>query len=262
VPSLKTLRILLAEDSLVNQKLAVALLRKHGHDVVVADDGRQAVSVVKEQQLDLILMDVQMPEMDGYEATAAIREYERKQGRHTPIIALTAHAMTGDRERCLQAGMDEYVTKPIRSEQLFDTIELVLTHYELVGLADDGENVSPITTIDWQYALGAFGNDRHRLSTFVEAVVETLPELLESVEQTIRRGDGPGLQTSARTLRETIRYLGVDDLARAAFALERMGRDDRVQEARGLFGVFQRRIERIQEGCADYLREQSSGKGG
>jgi hypothetical protein len=127
-------------------------------------------------------------------------------------------------------------------------------------LADDGENVSPITTIDWQFALSAFGSDRHRLNTFVEAVVETLPELLVSVEQTIRSGDGPGLQTSARTLRETIRYLGVDDLARAAFALERMGRDDRVQEARGLFGVFQRRIERIREGCADYLREQSSGK--
>jgi PAS domain S-box-containing protein len=258
--SLRTLRILLAEDSLVNQKLAVALLRKHGHDVVVADDGRQALSAAKKQEFDLILMDVQMPEMDGYEATAAIRKYERKQGVHTPIVALTAHAMTGDRERCLEAGMDEYVTKPIRSEQLFDTIELVLTQYELVGLADDEENVPPITTIDWQLALRAFGNDRLRLNTFVEAMVETLPELLESVEQTIRSGDGPGLQISARTLRETIRYLGVDDIARAAFALERMGRDDRVREAQELFAVFNRRIEQIQEGCAGYLREQASDK--
>jgi HPt (histidine-containing phosphotransfer) domain-containing protein len=156
--------------------------------------------------------------------------------------------------------MDEYVTKPIRSEQLFDTIELVLTHYELVGLADDGENVSPITTIDWQLALRILGSDRHRLNTFVEAMVETLPDLLESVDQAIRNDDGPGLQISARTLRETIRYLGVDDLARAAFALERMGRDDRVREAQELYAVFKRRIEQIQEGCAEYLREQASDK--
>ncbi len=256
---LRTLRILLAEDSLVNQKLAVALLRKHGHDVVIADDGRKAVLAVKEQHFDLILMDVQMPEMDGYEATAAIRKYERTLKSRTPIIALTAHAMTGDRERCLEAGMDEYVTKPIRSEQLFDTIEFVLAQHELVRSVDDGE-ITPAMTIDWQRALHALDNDPHRLNTLAEALVETLPELIEAVEQAVRSDDGPGLQVAARTLRETIRYLGVDVIARSAFALERMGRDDRVQEAQGLFRVFKPRIERIQEDCADYLGSRSSGE--
>ena len=120
------LHILLAEDSLVNQKLTVALLRKRGHKVVIANNGKEAVSAAREQQFDLILMDIQMPEMDGYDATAAIRAHEHTRGCHTPIIALTAHAMTGDRERCLQAGMDEYITKPVRAEQLFDTMALVL----------------------------------------------------------------------------------------------------------------------------------------
>lgn len=119
-------RVLLAEDSLVNQKLAVGLLEKHGHQVTVANHGREAVAALESQDFDLVLMDVQMPEMDGYEATAAIRARERETGRHTPIIAMTAHAMKGDRERCLEAGMDAYVAKPIRAQQVFETIAQVL----------------------------------------------------------------------------------------------------------------------------------------
>jgi len=122
----RSLRVLLAEDSLVNQKLAVGLLEKHGHQVTLANHGREAVAAWESQDFDLVLMDVQMPEMDGYEATEAIRTRERETGRHTPIIAMTAHAMKGDRERCLAAGMDGYVAKPIRAQQIFDAIEQVL----------------------------------------------------------------------------------------------------------------------------------------
>ncbi len=122
----RSLRVLLAEDSLVNQKLAVGLLEKHGHQVTLANHGREAVAAWESQAFDLVLMDVQMPEMDGYEATEAIRTRERETGRHTPIIAMTAHAMKGDRERCLAAGMDGYVAKPIRAQQIFDAIEQVL----------------------------------------------------------------------------------------------------------------------------------------
>jgi len=120
------LQILLAEDSFVNQKLAVGLLEKYGHTVVVANHGREAIAAVQSREFDLILMDVEMPEMDGFEATAAIRAWENETGTHIPIVAMTAHAMKGDRERRLEAGMDDYVAKPIRAKQLFDTIETVL----------------------------------------------------------------------------------------------------------------------------------------
>jgi two-component system sensor histidine kinase/response regulator len=116
------------EDSLVNQKLAVALLQKHGHQVRLANDGREALAALESHSFDLVLMDVQMPEMDGYEATARIRTRERQTGRHIPIVAMTAHAMKGDRESCLAAGMDAYVAKPIRTQQVFEAISAALHH--------------------------------------------------------------------------------------------------------------------------------------
>ena len=114
----RTFRILVAEDNPTNQKLVLLLLEGRGHRVTMVNDGRQAVSKATERVYDLILMDVQMPEMGGFEATAAIRRHERDAGGHTPIVAMTAHAMAGDRERCLAAGMDAYVSKPLRAEEL------------------------------------------------------------------------------------------------------------------------------------------------
>jgi two-component system sensor histidine kinase/response regulator len=122
-----SLRVLLAEDNPVNQRLAVRLLEKRGHSVVVAGNGREALEALEKQSFDLVFMDVQMPEMDGLEATAAIREKEKGSGVHRPIIALTAHAMKGDRERCLASGMDGYLTKPIRPQELDEILEQNLT---------------------------------------------------------------------------------------------------------------------------------------
>jgi CheY-like chemotaxis protein len=120
------LRILLAEDNMVNQKLMIRILEKRGHTVVVVKTGKEAVAIWKRQPFDVILMDVQMPEMDGFEATSIIREAERiSSGGHTPIIALTAHAMAGDRQRCLTAGMDGYISKPIQVHNLFEVIASV-----------------------------------------------------------------------------------------------------------------------------------------
>ena len=119
-----SLRILLAEDNLVNQRLATRLLEKRGHIVAVAANGREAVTAFEKESFDLVLMDLQMPEMDGFEATAAIREKEKVTGYHLPIVALTAHAMKGDREKCLEGGMDGYLTKPIRAQELDDLLEI------------------------------------------------------------------------------------------------------------------------------------------
>jgi hypothetical protein len=125
LPAIPPLRILLAEDNIVNQTLAVRLLEKRGHAVTVAANGRDALAAFDRAPFDLVLMDVQMPEMDGFEATAAIRERERVTATHVPIIAMTAHAMKGDEERCLAAGMDGYLSKPIRSQQLYETLASV-----------------------------------------------------------------------------------------------------------------------------------------
>ncbi len=122
-----TLRILVAEDNLVNQMVASKLLRKKGHTVMIANNGREVLCILKKESFDLILMDVQMPEMDGFEATLAIRDEETRTGGHLPIVAVTAHAMEAYKTRCLQAGMDRYLSKPLEVKQLFETIDSVMS---------------------------------------------------------------------------------------------------------------------------------------
>jgi CheY-like chemotaxis protein len=122
-PFTTQLRILLAEDNPVNRTVAVRLLEKFGHRVTVAHNGRQALDAIAAETFDVVLMDVQMPEMDGFEAATIIRQHERARGGHLPLIALTAHAMKGDEERCFAAGMDAYVSKPIDAAQLVGTIQ-------------------------------------------------------------------------------------------------------------------------------------------
>jgi CheY-like chemotaxis protein len=120
------LRILVAEDNVVNQKLAVRMLEKIGHTVVLAANGKQALETWQHEHFDLIFMDVQMPEMDGFEATSEIRKIEKATGHRIPIIAMTAHAMLGDRDRCLAAGMDYYISKPVNRDELAKTIKCAM----------------------------------------------------------------------------------------------------------------------------------------
>jgi CheY-like chemotaxis protein len=123
---------LLAEDNLINQKVATRLLEKQGHKVTVANNGREVLEALGRDKFDLILMDVQMPLMDGFEATGAIRQEEKETGSHIPIVAMTAHAMKGDRERCLEVGMDDYVSKPLKPDDLFKTIEHAINKYKKI----------------------------------------------------------------------------------------------------------------------------------
>jgi two-component system, sensor histidine kinase and response regulator len=165
----RPLHVLLAEDNLVNQKLASALLTREGHQVTMATNGREAIEAWEKGTFDLILMDVQMPEIDGLEAVRRIRDRERSTGSHIPIIAMTAHAMTGDRERCLAAGMDEYVSKPIRIKQLAEKMAVVLPTSELMTTprshVDDPQASEAVVStpirdeelINWNEALGGSG---------------------------------------------------------------------------------------------------------
>jgi len=125
-PQASRVRVLLVEDNAVNQMVAQAMLVRRGFHVVVAGNGRDGVEIFQRERFDLVLMDIQMPEMDGFEALAAIRGLEEGTGRRTPVVALTAHALKEDRERCLAAGMDDYLSKPIEASRLFEIIRGVL----------------------------------------------------------------------------------------------------------------------------------------
>ena len=204
---LRPLHILLAEDSFVNQKLVVTLLEREGHAVTVVGNGRAALAALAAESFDLVLMDVQMPEMDGLEATAAIRVRERQTGGHMPIVAMTAHALKGDRERCLEAGMDEYISKPIHVRQLLETIERAVggpAAPETPAEAPAAES----ETMDWNEVLKAARGDRKLLGTIVAAALDELPRLLAAIREAIAAGDATGLRLSAHTLKGSVQYFG------------------------------------------------------
>ena len=125
-PTQRKLHVLVAEDNAVNQRLATAMLARLGHEAVIAGDGTEAVEAVARHEFDVVFMDVQMPTMSGFDATAAIRDAERGTGMRVPIVAMTAHAMAGDRERCLEAGMDDYITKPISLAEINRVLSSIL----------------------------------------------------------------------------------------------------------------------------------------
>jgi CheY-like chemotaxis protein len=180
-----SLKLLLAEDNKVNQMLAVALLRKRGYDVTVADNGHQAVELVKRGDFDLVLMDVQMPKMDGFEATAVIRAWESGKGKRLPIIAVTAHAMEGDRQRCLDAGMDDYVSKPIDPEELEAAI---------------GRWTGDISDFEPSRALDLAEGDESVLESIVAMFLEQTPERLQAIHRALDAGDAPDVERKAHTL--------------------------------------------------------------
>ena len=190
----RSLKILLAEDNLVNERLAVLLLEKRGFQVTVARNGKQAVDAVGSSEFDVVLMDVQMPQMNGLDATKAIRS---KGGRHIPIIAMTAHAMKGDRDICLSAGMDAYITKPIRATQLFETIEALM-----LSQAEPGQESE--ASLDFSAALIRVDSDQELFRELIDAFLEEYPPLMKAAQQAIERGDAAKLARAAHALKGSI----------------------------------------------------------
>jgi PAS domain S-box-containing protein len=242
------LKILLAEDSLVNQKLALGLLERHGHRVVVAKNGKEAVAAYSVQPFNLVLMDVQMPEMDGLEATQAIRCLEQKLGRRTPIAAMTAHAMQGDRQRCLDAGMDEYIAKPVRAKVLFETIARLLG--EPVPSAPPEEHRSAGSTIPWSDVLAAIGDDRELLRELIEAFLQESPQLVRGIEEAIAARDGEALQRQAHSLKSAIQFFGLKRATELARRLEDIGRAQTFDAAPGPFATLKDEVNVIQAALA------------
>ena len=257
--TLPPLRILLAEDSLVNQKLMLGILGKHQHIVTIAKTGKEAVKVYNKRsdKFDIILMDVQMPEMDGFEATQQIRQIEEATRHHTPIVALTAHAMEGDRERCLNAGMDDYISKPIRAARLYELIASVLritpeSNSETESYATtDSQNGSLLAEkdgtfrIDWEAALDAVNRDESLIRTLVDAFKGECPKLIVEIRNSIDRKDARSLQRNAHTIKGSMRLFGAACGYEIAFALEKMGESGSFNEAHETANKLEAELEMV-----------------
>jgi two-component system, sensor histidine kinase and response regulator len=217
----KSFRILLAEDNLVNQQLAVRLLEKAGHSVYVASDGRKAIEAYRQNRFDLVLMDVQMPEISGFEATAAIRSQQQACGNQVPIIAMTAHAIKGDRERCLAAGMDHYVTKPIDPNRLFAAIDEVLAGGCRTSASPVRDSGAPTSTpsakigrVDREALFSRVEGDMALLKDIVLLFIEDTPKLIQELRGAVSQGDWPQMTRVAHTVKGAVGNFG------AAHALE------------------------------------------
>ncbi len=224
------LHILLAEDNRINQKLAVRLLEKEGHTVVLAGTGQEALDQLKQQTFDLVLMDVEMPELDGLAATTHIRRQEEGLGLRLPIIAMTAHALKGDRERCLSAGMDGYVAKPIRAQELFAAIEAVRPASAgpcRSGPAEAGRTASldPKDGFDRLEALARVCGDEGLLRELVVLFLSSCPELVAELSEAVAQRDSTALQRVAHTIKGGVGTFGRSAVFEAAQLLETLGRN-------------------------------------
>jgi two-component system sensor histidine kinase/response regulator len=247
--SRRRLRILLAEDNSVNQTVAVRMLEKRGHLVTVARDGKQALAMIKQQPFDLALMDLQMPEMDGFEATAAIREQEKATGKHLPIIAMTAHAMEGDRERCLRAGMDGYVAKPVTANGLFEAIESqVSARRDLEAPALHPKEVEG--SLDMEALLASVEGDMDLLMDILGQFVEDRLRLLSQIEHAISRGDAKVLEHTAHTLKGALGALGAKPAFEAALRLEAIGHSGDLSGAAAAEAELQKELEHLEAAFA------------
>jgi two-component system, sensor histidine kinase and response regulator len=245
VPLAKTeetrgLRVLLVEDNLVNQKLALHLLEKMGHQGTLAINGREAIERFSLNSFDLALMDIQMPVMGGVEATQKIRDTERKSGGHVPIIAMTAHAMAGDAEKYLSAGMDGYVSKPVRAGFLRAEIDrLARPHLaEPSRFYHEEEKYMPDVMIDLPELLARVENDREFMRDLLLIFKEEFPRHLDALRNAVNSLDGEKVATEAHTLKGMLSNLAAIPAASAAARLEQLGRNREVAE--------------FQEACASF----------
>jgi len=248
----RALDILVAEDNTINQKLALRLLEKHGHRVVVAGNGIEAITLWERMTFDLVLMDVQMPGMSGLEATATIRARELKTEQHIPIVAMTAHAMKGDRERCLVAGMDDYIPKPIRAQQLYEVVSRLTgpgketepaSVFQLADLTRTAEADEALVDLDT--ALERLGGDQQLLESVVRMFLEECPSMIANLRAAVLHRDAKSLELAGHTLRGLIANFGAATACELAFKLELMGKDGNLTESEAVATALEAELERV-----------------
>ncbi|MBA2113613.1 response regulator [Bremerella alba] len=255
---LASLSVLLAEDTPANQKVVTTMLKKRGHSVTVAQNGREAVELFKKQPFDVVLMDVQMPILDGFQATSVIRALERGSDITTPIIAMTAHAMRGDREKCLEAGMDAYVAKPLDVKQLLGLVESVAEDRSAASTnghaapQDEsfGSNSTPI--VDYAGAMKRLGDDAELFREFIVYYDEDAKQLLLEIEESIRSEATGDLHRAAHNLKGLASNLGAQRVVNAAYSLERIGKNGEILKAREALGHLKSEMERLDTALQNY----------
>jgi len=251
-----SLKVLLAEDNAVNRLLARRMLEKYGNTVIAVENGREALEAIERERPDLVIMDVQMPVMDGLEAIRTVRTDEQASGLHLPIIALTAHAMKGDRERCLEAGADEYLTKPIRAAELFGALSRMKTGNiapdPAPAMAADPVS-SSVAVIDLKEALHRMG-DQETLEELARLFIEECPKLMAQIRESLAASDGIGLERSAHSLQGSSASLGAPGISRASAELQKLARSGHWIAARSVFANLEREIAALYSQLSTLLR--------
>jgi signal transduction histidine kinase/DNA-binding response OmpR family regulator len=232
----RQLRILLAEDNLVNQELAVGILQSCGHIVTVASNGREAVDLYRAKSFDVVLMDVQMPVLDGYASTTEIRAIEAQIGRRTPIIAMTAHAMDGDREKCLAAGMDAYVSKPIRTALLLDTISMATDSAGVtVAFSSERKAANPKEVLDYEEALKQCLDNGHLLSRLLRQFLQEVGPMRSAIEQALMGKDYDVVIRAAHKFKGAAGAIVARQSYGSAASLEQAAREGNPEKAKEAF---------------------------
>ena len=216
----RTCRILLAEDNLINQKVALAILRQAGHEVMVANNGCEVLDILESRQFDVVVMDGQMPVMDGFEATARIRQREQQIGGHLPVIAVTAHALSGDRELCLAAGMDGYVSKPVDPAQLLEEIDNCLARGTIDGTPTPPPPPVEEPLLDMNALSSRVGGDQELMGEILLLSVSESHRLLEELESAQSRAEWPQVQSISHTLKGSLGNIGATVAYHAAKSVE------------------------------------------
>ncbi len=244
------MHVLLVEDNVVNQRLAVRLLEKRGHSFVLTGNGIEALEALEKSTFDAVLMDLQMPRMGGIETTVEIRRLEKGTPRHVPIIAMTAHAMKGDRETCLEAGMDAYLSKPIHADELYRTLEsfaAVATSSQTPtnGGSPSAANPPPSAPIiDWAAALKSVADDRELLNELITVFLEELPKWLVDLRDALEKQDQPLSKRLAHTLKGSLRQFGTA-AAVTAQQLENAAEQGQFREATMLYSQLEVALEQL-----------------
>jgi two-component system, sensor histidine kinase and response regulator len=221
-----SVRVLLAEDNPVNQHLVARILEKRGHEVAVTSDGRQAAEAAAEQRYDVVLMDIEMPVMDGFAATARIREQENGSPR-VPVVAMTAHVTERDRERCFAAGMDDYLAKPIRADELLRVVGDIEAAISIARPAAPARQ----SVFDRAAVMLYFGDDCELIGDAVESFLAAYPRFLANIKDALAGDDARQLERAAHTLKGSVANFHSVATDAAATALEQCGHESRMVEA-------------------------------
>ena len=241
------LDILLAEDSLYNQKLVLGVLQKHAHRITVVGNGREAVELVRKKHFDVILMDVQMPEMDGLEATRRIRQWEGETATPIPIVAMTAQALKGDRERCLGAGMTDYLPKPVRAAQLRSKIAEIASHPHAAKSLSQPSLPPPDRDpeFDFSTALSAVDGDPQLLRSVIDAFLEEQEQIVQTMLSALESGDVAELKRSVHTLKGAMQTFGFPRIVEKAQQVEEICRGESVEGAADLVRQVHEGVQRV-----------------